>query len=63
MSQEERKAELLSELAELRAKLDELRKENRDLQAIIDQVGLENEDLKREVREMLEQTQSLRGLI
>ena len=63
MSREDRRAELLSELTILRERLDKLKKENEDLQAITEQIGLENEDLKREVREMLEQTQELRGLI
>ena len=63
MSQEDRRAELLSELTLLRKRLDKLKKEKEDLQAITEQIGLENEDLKREVREMLEQTQELRGLI
>jgi len=63
MSQGDRKAELLSELTLLRERLDKLKKEKEDLQAITEQIGLENEDLKREVREMLEQTQELRGLI
>ena len=63
MPQDDRKAGLLSELARLRERLDKLKKENEDLRAITEQIGLENEDLKREVREMLEQTQELRGLI
>ena len=63
MSQDDRRSELLSELARLRERLDKLKKENEDLRAIAEQIGLENEDLKREVREMLEQTQELRGLI
>ena len=63
MSQDDRRSELLAELARLRERLDTLKKENEDLRAIAEQIGLENEDLKREVREMLEQTQELRGLI
>ena len=63
MSQDDRKVGLLAELTLLRERLDKLKKENEDLRAITEQIGLENEDLKREVREMLEQTQELRGLI
>jgi len=63
MSHEDKRAELLSELTRLRERLDKLKKENEDLNALIEQISLENEDLKREVRERLEQTQMLRGLL
>ena len=63
MSHEARRAELLSEITLLRERLDKLNMENEDLTALIEQINLENEDLKREVRERLEQTQELRGLI
>jgi len=63
MSHEDKRAELLSELTILRERLDKLKKENEDLNALIEQISLENEDLKREVRERLEQTQMLRGLL
>jgi chromosome segregation ATPase len=63
MSHEDKRAELLSELTLLRERLDKLKKENEDLNALIEQISLENEDLKREVRERLEQTQMLRGLL
>ncbi|MBC8498694.1 hypothetical protein ISS40_00830 [Candidatus Bathyarchaeota archaeon] len=63
MSQEDRRAELIFELTNLRERLDKLKKEKEDLNALIEQIALENEDLKREVRERLEQTQELRGLL
>lgn len=63
MSHEDKRADLLSELTRLRERLDKLNKENEDLTALIEQITLENEDLKREVRERLEQTQELRGLL
>ena len=63
MSRKDRRAELLSELTSLRERLGKLKKEKEDLDALIEQVSLENEDLKREVRERLEQTQELRGLL
>jgi len=43
--------------------MNKLKKEKEDLNALIEQISLENEDLKREVRERLEQTQELRGLL
>lgn len=63
MSHEDKRADLLSKLTRLRERLDKLNKENEDLTALIEQITLENEDLKREVRERLEQTQELRGLL
>jgi len=63
MPREGRRAELLFELTSLRERLDKLKKENEDLNALLEQITLENEDLKREVRERLEQTQELRGLL
>ena len=41
----------------------ELKRENEDLEAIVEQILEENKGLKREVRELLEQTQELRGLL
>jgi len=40
-----------------------LKRDNSDLRALIEQIIVENDQLKREVREMLEETQMLRGLL
>lgn len=62
MVQEDRRSELLSELARLQDRLEKLKRDNSDLRALIEQITVENRQLTREIREMLEQTQMMRGI-
>lgn len=62
MVQEDRRSELLSELARLQDRFEKLKRDNSDLRALIEQITVENRQLTREIREMLEQTQMMRGI-
>jgi hypothetical protein len=57
------RAELLAELSRLKVRVKTLRKANMELDAMAAQVIEENKQLKQLIRERLEETQMLRGIL
>ena len=58
-----RRDQLLAEIELLKKELSEIRERNAEMEAMVEQILSENEQVKQLVRERLEETQMLRGIL
>ena len=58
-----RRDQLLAEIELLKKELREIRERNAEMEAMVEQILSENEQVKQLVRERLEETQMLRGIL